>query len=421
MKKNMLLLVCYVAVAFIVSCFMGTIERFENKAEASDDKGKRSGSISIALGDKGILNIRTRRFENNPIIKPNMDSRMGSNINGPSLLLVPDWVDNPLGNYYLYFADHKGNYIRLAYANQLEGPWKTHEPGALRLKKSHFPTESPEIPKRVVKERFDKPRAPDVPSVWDDLTYPHIASPDVHVLDDKKEIRMYYHGLDKFARQVSRVAVSRDGINFTAQKEVVVNRSYLRMFFYKGKQYGMAMPGIFYRSKDGLTGFEEGPRLFNSNMRHAALLVMDDHLLVFWTQVGDAPERILLSTIDISGDWHQWKESSPVEVLRPRYSWEGGDLPVSASFRSSIKAPANQLRDPAIFQEDGRTFLLYAVAGESGIAIAELFLDLEKGDPYVFQLIIQVYESLDMVIIMGMVVPIAFFGINQFLDIQPSV
>ena len=32
----------------------------------------------------------------------------------------------------------------------------------------------------------------------------------------------------------------------------------------------------------------------------------------------------------------------------------------------------NQLRDPAIFEEDGRIYLLYSVAGESGIAIAEL-------------------------------------------------
>jgi hypothetical protein len=32
-----------------------------------------------------------------------------------------------------------------------------------------------------------------------------------------------------------------------------------------------------------------------------------------------------------------------------------------------------QLRDPAIFEDDdGRTYLLYSVAGESGIAIAEL-------------------------------------------------
>lgn len=115
----------------------------------------------------------------------------------------------------------------------------------------------------------------------------------------------------------------------------------------------MVMPGIFYRSKDGVTGFEKGPRLFNENMRHAALLVTDEHLLVFWTQVGDAPERILLSTIDISDDWATWKESQPVEVLRPTHNWEGADLPITPSVRSSVNTPVNQLRDPCIFQENG--------------------------------------------------------------------
>jgi hypothetical protein len=33
----------------------------------------------------------------------------------------------------------------------------------------------------------------------------------------------------------------------------------------------------------------------------------------------------------------------------------------------------HQLRDPAVYEEDGRTYLLYSVAGESGIAMAELF------------------------------------------------
>jgi hypothetical protein len=33
----------------------------------------------------------------------------------------------------------------------------------------------------------------------------------------------------------------------------------------------------------------------------------------------------------------------------------------------------NQPRDPAIFAEDGQIYLLYAVAGESGIAIAEIW------------------------------------------------
>jgi hypothetical protein len=54
----------------------------------------------------------------------------------------------------------------------------------------------------------------------------------------------------------------------------------------------MAMPRQFYRSKDPLSGFAEGPRLFNPNMRHAALFKRGNTLFVFWTQVGHAPETI---------------------------------------------------------------------------------------------------------------------------------
>jgi hypothetical protein len=59
-------------------------------------------------------------------------------------------------------------------------------------------------------------------------------------------------------------------------------------------------------------------------------------------------------------------------VLRPERAWEGADAPVTPSLRSTAYGHLNQLRDPAVFEENGRTFLLYAVAGESGIAIAEL-------------------------------------------------
>ena len=38
----------------------------------------------------------------------------------------------------------------------------------------------------------------------------------------------------------------------------------------------------------------------------------------------------------------------------------------------AIDVPVNQLRDPAIYEEDDRVYLLYAVAGERGIALAEV-------------------------------------------------
>ena len=88
--------------------------------------------------------------------------------------------------------------------------------------------------------------------------------------------------------------------------------------------------------------------------------------------MGDTPEHILLSRVDLSGDWSTWSASEPVSVIYPQESWEGVDRPSVPSVRDAINVRVNQLRDPAIFEENGRTFLLYSVAGEAGIAIAEI-------------------------------------------------
>lgn len=332
--------------------------------------------------DRGELRVRAERLMDEPIISPATDESIGENIQGPSLIRVPDWIENPLGRYYLYFADHKGAYIRLAYADDLLGPWRVHVPGSLQLAQSHFPTEPPPVPEGGRERVFERYRAAgmDPESLPHDpvfeMTAPHIASPDVHVDDDNRRIIMYYHGLSGFGVQESRVAVSQDGIHFIAREEVL-GRTYMRAFRWQGQTYVLAMPGIFYRSADGLSGFEAGPTLFNPDMRHSAVLVRGHELLVFWTRVGDVPERILLSRIDLRGPWEDWQASEPMEVLRPEREWEGADAPLEPSVRSVAYGRVNQLRDPAIFEEDGRTYLLYAVAGESGIGIAELSFGIE--------------------------------------------
>jgi beta-xylosidase len=59
--------------------------------------------------------------------------------------------------------------------------------------------------------------------------------------------------------------------------------------------------------------------------------------------------------------------------LRPETAYEGADLPLKKSSAGAASGRENALRDPAIFvDDDGRTYLLYSVAGESGIGIAEL-------------------------------------------------
>ncbi len=303
--------------------------------------------------------MRVERFATNPIIRPGMDARMGDNINGPSLLRVPAWLPTPLGRYYLYFGHHDGRYIRLAYADDLAGPWRTHEPGVLPLADSGFAG--------------------------------HVASPDVHVDEERREIRLYYHGADApsgpgprerpgvppllpgggLAGQHSRVARSADGLRFTAQPELL-GRPYLRVVRWRGWWLALGMPGVVSRSRDGLSGFEDGPTLFGPDQRHTALLLDGDTLSVFHTNAGDCPERILVSTIALTEDWSTWRASPPRVVLKPETDYEGADLALEPSRRGLAPGPARQLRDPCVYREGDRLYLLYAVAGESGIAIAEL-------------------------------------------------
>ena len=51
--------------------------------------------------------LAATRLLDQPIIRPNMDRRMGDNINGPALIRMPDWAEARLGRYHLYFSDHK--------------------------------------------------------------------------------------------------------------------------------------------------------------------------------------------------------------------------------------------------------------------------------------------------------------------------
>ncbi|MGE0131000.1 MAG: hypothetical protein AB7U82_23225 [Blastocatellales bacterium] len=287
---------------------------------------------------------RAVRFKQNPIIQPQLGS-IGNNINGPSLIRVPKWLPKPLGRYYLYFADHNGKYIRLAYADKLEGPWSIYEPGALKLDET--------------------------------ICNGHIASPDVHVDEAKRELRMYFHGPVKAVnRQVTLVAASRDGIRFTTSKEILGD-SYFRVFRWNGYYYAMARLGVLYRSRDGLTNFERGGNPFEggsrrSMVRHVALKLDGDVLSVFYSSIGDSPESILMSRIDLKKDWKDWTASEPAPILKPEMSYEGADLPDAPSKEGAARGRVRQLRDPAIFREGGKSYLLYSVAGENGIAIAKI-------------------------------------------------
>ena len=302
------------------------------------------------------------RFLQNPIVTPAMLEGAGDNINGPSLIKAPDWLRNKLGKYYLYFAHHEGEYIRLAYADDLHGPWKIYKSGVIHAKDTGW--------------------NPD-----------HVASPDVLIDDERQEIRIYFHSpvtpvpkssdpqyREKLigTRQDSFVAISKDGLDFKIHPESL-GPSYFKVWQWGGYYYALPrLAAPLLRSKNGFAPFERASRSpFDADpafkrIRHVAVLTEGDKLTVFYTRIGDAPERILVTEIEMTPDWQSWRAAPPRDVLSPQTGYEGVALPIVPSRLGASTEPENGLRDPAIYREGDRLYLLYAVEGERGIAAAVL-------------------------------------------------
>lgn len=173
-----------------------------------------------------ILTIDVTRTLSNPLILRDTSPSIGDNINGPSVIKVPSWIEKPLGKYYMYFAHHRGKFIRLAYAENLAGPWTVYEPGVLHLD--------------------------EVPTITR-----HIASPDVHVDKEKKVIQMYFHGpVKKVKGQKTLIATSKDGISFSSGSEIL-GRSYFRVFKLEEFFYAIDGHGFLNRSRNSDSGWSQ--------------------------------------------------------------------------------------------------------------------------------------------------------------------
>jgi hypothetical protein len=127
-------------------------------------RGARPGGVGVTkrlccLGSLGTIavlasltttaavhKVTAVRFSQNPLITVDSSRSLGGNVNGPTVIRVPDWIDRPLGRYYMYFANHMGTFIRLAYADALTGPWKIYEPGVLQARDTAFFRPQPDPP-----------------------------------------------------------------------------------------------------------------------------------------------------------------------------------------------------------------------------------------------------------------------------------
>jgi hypothetical protein len=287
--------------------------------------------------------------------------------------------------------------MRLAYADDVLGPWRIHRPGVLPIEHSGFPSEHVKAaePSQALEDIWqnfsvfvvrdylilnhqasvlDQQAREDRGIATAKQSEPHVASPEVIIDNEKRRLLMFYHGLEYGTRQLSRVAESKNGIDFSALDGTIPS-PYLRHFEFGGHHYLLGMPGVLFRADDAAGPFE--PRrhsLFEPRMRHAGIWVEDATLYVFWSRVGDAPESILLSEVDISdADWNRWKATEGVEILRAEIEWEGADLASMPSLRGELAEEANELRDPFVFEDDsGEKYLLYVGRGEKAIGMARL-------------------------------------------------
>ena len=318
------------------------------------------------------LKLKAERIGEAALITAHMDARMGDNICGPSVIRVPEWVNDPLGKYYMYFADHKGAYIRLAYADSPTGPWLMHESGALELGDSLFPAEDPPEPPPAQRPAWAR-------QMKGGYLYAHIASPDVHVETQQQRVLMYFHGLLPNGDQETRLATSTDGVNFSVL-EPLLGPPYFRVFRRDEHLVTVAWGGALWRSDAWDKPFVQGPQIvpyktlggIGEGYRHGETYVVGDTLFVLFTRMGDTPERIVYCSVDMRAPWSEWCPSETHELIAPELTWEGADLPTETSTMGAERHRVRELRDPCVFEDGDKTYMYYCGAGESAIGVARL-------------------------------------------------
>src|SRR5688572_26756490 len=183
--------------------------------------------------------VKVTRFTTNPLVTVKSSSTLGANVNGPTVIRVAAWVERPLGTYYMYFGNHRGDFIRLAYADSVTGPWTIHEPGVWHVRDSALNRPQPDS------ARFGGFNT-------------HFASPETFIDTANRRIVLWAHGWytngehwptepkaaqqwanERGYGQFSQAAVSSDGLSFKAQP-AITKESYLRVFARNGALYGMS-------------------------------------------------------------------------------------------------------------------------------------------------------------------------------------
>lgn len=300
------------------------------------------------------------RSADGPIVDALSHPAIGRNINGPCVLRAPDWLPDPPGRFLMYFAHHTGTFIRLATSDHLRGPWRVLDTQPLRLADTNFAQQ-------------DVTHCSDTGELLREPA--HIASPDVHVLDDERKFVMLFHGLHADGTQATRIAVSEDGLAFTTRGyDHDIAPPYLRLCRVGARIICVAWGGEIYISDSIFGPFRKGPpvteRPNGANLipRHPALTLRNGQLHCFYSLIGDCPEKLWHIPLHPSEEDKEWQAGEPKVVLEPARTWEGAALPKTTSRVGAATGLEHALRDPFVFEDH----LFYVGGGESCIAVAEI-------------------------------------------------
>lgn len=235
--------------------------------------------------------------------------REGANINGPSVIRVPDWVprhERPAedADYYLYFAHHQGHYIRMAFAPNPVGPWRLFNVGG------STPSASLGDPDHGIAPRKTPGRVVVDLALGGSRTFSagsfkgrgHIASPDVVVDHANRRLIMYLHAPGPGDQQTF-VTTSRFGLNFNNPapddasrrghgfRDVIPGYFYFRTFEVDGRTFAFANMGKLYRAP-AMTDAGEPATLANADAPGGLFNPGDGERLGYWEVIDDAANPI---------------------------------------------------------------------------------------------------------------------------------
>ena len=267
----------------------------------------------------------------------------------PSVFHAGAHLDDPLGEWYLYFAPHDAPAgIMLMYADSLEGPWTEYQP-------------DPENP------------APIIASDWDPhYDVSHVSSPDVIWHEETDEVFLYFHG----ENSTTRYASSTDGLSFEYGDRVVWNQlggprvtetSYARVFPHPDPSSGYAY-GMFYMANE------------TDNIRRIRLAESVDG--VTWTVdpdyvVAPGPEEgANVSSADL-WEWdgqlyviyHASSGKSYARTIDPTLR-DVGDTPILLHSASGVGDDVGRVAAPNVVTHEGETYLFYESGDRLGATIA---------------------------------------------------